>query len=197
MPTNPSNKVKYNLKNVHWAKVTLSDTMAPTFGTIHPWPGAVSMALDAEGDPTVFWADGIQYFVLGNNNGYSGDFESAMIPDDFRSEILGDVKDNKDVLLEDADAQSVHFALLFEFDGDVKKIRHVLYNCVATRPSIESQTKEEEVEVQTETVEITAAPVYISAIEKYIVKAKTGDSTDTTTYEGWYESVYTPSGLPA
>ena len=76
----------------------------------------------------------------------------------------------------------------FEFDGDVKKIRHVLYNCSAARPNIESATNEEEIEVQTEKLAITATP-----LANGYVKARTGDSTTDTVYTGWYTSVYMPT----
>ena len=73
----------------------------------------------------------------------------------------------------------------------MKKIRHVLYNCFAARPNIESATNEEEIEVQTETLAITAAP-----LANGYVKARTGDSTTDTVYTGWYTAVYLPEVTP-
>ena len=121
-----SNKVKYNLKNVHAAKLTESVVDGVTsfsYDTPKAIPGAVSISLDAEGDSSPFYADGIVYFRTSSNNGYSGDLEMALIPEWFRTEILREKLDNKGVLLEKSDvSETEKFALLFEFDGDVKAI---------------------------------------------------------------------------
>ena len=185
MPNARKNKVRFNLKNVHYAPLTGFTEGVPTYDTPIAIPGAVSLSLDVNGEPENFYADGGVYYVINNNMGYDGDLELAMIPEDFRKYALGETADAKDVLFEKSDTTFAPFALLFEFDGDVKHIRHVLYNCTASRPNIEGKTIEENKEVQTETVTIAAVP-----LPDGTVKAKTGDDTDDTIYNGWYGSVY-------
>ena len=185
------NKVKYNLKNVHAAKLTESvvdGAVKYTYAAPQAIPGAVSISLDAEGDSSPFYADGIVYFRSVANNGYSGELEIALIPEWFRTDILQETLDSNGVLVEKSDqAESVKFALLFEFDGDVRAIRHVMYNCTASRPSIESETKEDTIEPGTEKLSLTADPR-----EDGLVKSRTGDTTSAETYQNWYKSVYTP-----
>lgn len=183
-----NNKVKYNLKNAHYAMLQTSEEGVVSFGTPVALPGAVSISLDANGEPENFYADGTAYYVINNNMGYDGDLELAMIPEDFRVSALNETLDDNKVLIEDANSELNRFALLFEFDGDVKHIRHVLYNCSASRPGIEGKTNEESREVQTETLTIKATP-----LPSGVVKAKIGNETDSTVYADWYKAVYMPT----
>ena len=185
---NKKNKVKVNICKVHYAPITVAEEGSVTFGTPVAMPGAVSISMDPTGEPESFYADGIEYYVINNNQGYDGDLELAMIPENFRTEILKEEADSNNVLVENANSETGSFALLFEFDGDIRKIRHVLYNCSASRPTIESKTNEEDKEVQTETLTIKARPM----ADGY-VKAKTGDSTTESVYNIWYKSVYLPT----
>ena len=185
---NKKNKVKFNICNVHYAPITVAEEGTVTFGTPVPMPGAVSISMDPTGEPESFYADGIEYYVINNNQGYDGDLELAMIPESFRTDILKEEADANKVLVENANSETGSFALLFEFDGDVKKIRHVLYKCAASRPSIESQTNEDEIEVQTETLSLKATP-----LANGFVKAKTGDDTTDAVYQDWYKAVYMTS----
>ena len=96
--------------------------------------------------------------------------------------------DTNGVLIENASITELEkFALLFEFDGDVRSIRHVLYNCTSSRPSIESETKEDTIEPGKEKLTLTADPR-----EDGLVKSRTGDETDAETYKNWYQQVYVP-----
>ena len=90
-----NNKVKFGLKNCHYAKATLDpDTNAVTFGTPVAIPGAVNLSLDPEGDTEPFYADDMVYYTTVANNGYSGDLEIALIPESFRKDILKETEWN-------------------------------------------------------------------------------------------------------
>ena len=186
-----ANKVKYGLKNVYYSVATIDDsTHAATYATPVAFPGAVSMSLDAQGELTPFRADNIDYWVGNSNNGYQGDLEMALITDSFKKDILGQVVDANGMLVELKDVEAVHFALMFQFEGDDAATRHILYNCTATRPAAAGQTTEETIEPQTETVQITASSIYNSSYGEEIVKAscKRGD----TDYDNFFSAVVQP-----
>lgn len=187
-------KIKYGLRNVHYAIATIASDGTATYGTPVPVPGAVNLNADAQGSMDPFYADDIVYYTGISNQGYEGDLEMALLPDAFRKAVLGELEDSNGVLLEDMDASVVHFALLFEFANDDRKTRHVLYNCTATRPSVSGSTKNESIEPQTETVTIKATSIYVAALTKDLVKASV-PSTVATQYNGWFTAVYQPTAL--
>lgn len=179
------NKIKYGLKNTHYAVITETDG-AITYGTPVAIPGAVNLTLSASGDQVQFYADDTTYYEDYTNNGYEGTLELALIPDDFKVAILGFTLDTNGAVIENSDAKSKKFALIYEFDGDAKKTRHVNYYVSASRPSIEGSTKTNTKEPKTETLNITARP----APDTLNVHAKL--EQDKTGYDTFFETVYEP-----
>lgn len=179
-----ANKVKFNIQNVHYAVL---DDAQGTYGTPVHIPGAVSLTTDPTGDDSIFWADGVKYYVAYNNTGYEGDFEVALLPDSFRIDVLGDVLDSKNVLVEKADAPTVKFALGFQIDGDKESTFFWYYNCAASRPSSEANTTEESKDPETDTLNWTCAPGADG-----IVRVKTTAETAAADTSAWFEAVYIP-----
>ena len=179
-----ANKVKYGLKNVYYSIITLANNI-PSYGTPVHIPGAVNLTLSPVGEKVRFAADDMEdYFAENVNNGYDGSLEMALIPDSFRTDILGDTIDTNGAIVENANATVKRFALMFEFDGDAKKTRHVLYNVLANRPNIEGTTRSNTKEPKSETLEIEARPAADTSDVR--AKVKQGD----TGYATFFTAVY-------
>lgn len=186
----PANKVRFGLKNVHYA--VLTETVDPqtgettnSYGTVMAWPGAVSMNLEPQGEINNEYADDGVYYTLASNSGYQGDFEYETMPEDFRENVLGETKDNKGVFVEESGKATVYFALLFEVNGDAHKTKKLFYKCSATRESVENSTTEDSIKMTHGTITITAV-----ARSDQKVSASTGSTTDATVDAAWYSSVY-------
>ena len=178
-----SNKIKFGLKNVHYALMDeTGDTV--TYDTPKPIKGAVNLTLDPAGESVQFYADDMPYYEENTNDGYTGSLEMALIPDEFRIDVLGDVEDANGALIENSNAKVKKFALLFEFDGDAARTRHVLYNVLASRPNVSGTTKTSTKEPQTETLNITARP----APDTGDVKAKVPQGS--AAYDTFFSAVY-------
>lgn len=184
-----ANKIKYGLRNVFYAKVVSTDasTGAITYATTPvAIPGAVNLAMDASGEQTPFYADDVVYWMGDSNNGYSGTLEIALVPDSFRTDVLGERIDPSGVYYETADSALSEFALLFEFQGDESATRHCMFRCSASRPAVNGATKEASISPQTETLNITA----MARINDQLVKARC-PKTATTAYNAWFSAVPT------
>ncbi|MEN6391083.1 MAG: major tail protein [Syntrophomonas sp.] len=179
-----ANKVKYGLKNVYYSVITLANNV-PSYATPVNIPGAVNLALSPVGEKVKFPADDIEdYFAENINNGYDGSLEMALIPDSFRSDVLGDTVDTNGAVIENANSTVKRFALMFEFDGDAKKTRHVLYNVLANRPGIEGKTRTSTKEPNSDKLDIEARP----ALDTSDVKAKVEQGG--TGYDTFFSAVY-------
>ena len=179
-----ADKVKFNIKNVHYA--VLTPGAEPQWGTPVAIPGAVSFSLEPQGDVSPFYADGIVYYQSVANNGYSGDLEMADYPASFLKDVFGITEGaTSKVLTENAKVEPKPFALLFEEEGDSTGTKYVLYNCSGTRPKRSFATQTDSKEPSTQTVTVTSIPLSDGK-----VMAMTGTDTPTATLTAWYTTVF-------
>lgn len=186
------NKINYGLSKCYYAVATIDAEGAATYSTPVALPGAINLALSQEGSVTPNYGDNIVWYETVANNGYSGSLELYNIPKSFDKDIFGNHVDVNGNYTEIADAEPVHFALLFQFEGDAHQTQHVLYNCIAQRPDVASSTKEEAISAATKTINVTARTIFDSTTGKNIVKMKSSDATPTSVSSAWFTSVQMP-----
>ena len=180
-------KVKFGLRNVHYSKITVNASGEYSYAEPVRIPGAVNLSASASGDSNDFFADDSVYFNDTANQGYEGDLEVALVPESFLTDILGETKDSNGALIENADAKSSAFALLFEVQGDEKGRRICFYNCTATRPNQDASTTETSKTPSTQTLTLKMMP-RLSDKKVKVVLPLTDDNT--VVYNDFFSSVY-------
>lgn len=186
-------KVKFGIKNVHIFPIkSESAEGVPTFDEGFAVPGAVSLSLDKDGDTKPFYADNIKYYVTVSNNGYEGDLEIAVIPDEFRIKILKYTKNNDGVLIENSTKEPTPFAMTYEEEGDQTGTKFCLYKGTATRPSLSHSTTQESKEPTTQKLNMSFSP-----LKDGKVLAMTTEDTKQTVINNWHNAPYWDEDIPS
>lgn len=184
---NQKNKIEYGLKNVFFATFSVSDGVV-TYAAPVAHPGAVTMTLKPDGQKTEFYADNGIYFEKSTNNGYTGSLEFAKLTDWFKQNVLGEIKDENGVYIEDSNAAISPVAMLYQVEGDINEALHVFYNVVPDRPGIAAGTNTEKIDPKTNTFDVAMRP----ASDTGYVKARTSDDTTAAIKDAWFDAVYLP-----
>ena len=181
------NKIKYGLSNVHYCTATFDGEKTVTYGPVKAVKGAVNLSISPVGEINEFYADDVIYYESETNEGYEGELEFASMPEDFEKDALNIAESQTDkVLVETSSTEKKYYALFFEFKGDVKAVRHVLYYCSASRYDVKGKTKGKSIEPNTDTIKFKAFPHPVSGN----IKAKTGSTTTSEAYDAWYSKVW-------
>lgn len=182
-----ANKVKFGLRNVYYSVISTNAQGEITYGTPVAIPGAVNLSLDIVGDKEDFYADDTIYYSSTANQGYEGDLEIALIPDSFKTDVLGMTADTNGALIETADDVIKSIALGFEVQGDSMPRRTWMYNCQVSRPADESGTIEASKTPNTETLSISCMPRLTDRAVKCVM-TKTAENA--TQFESFFSAVY-------
>ena len=183
------NKVVYGLKNVHYSKMSIDETGKVIYAKPVAIKGAVEISLESKAELVSFEADNEVYYSAPGTSSYEGTLTLAKVPDAFLVDVLGEVLDATDGVQTEIDgAKTSNFALMFQFEGDNSGVRHLFYNCSASRPSVASKTGKE---IGTTELAFTASAKPAETVnDKAVVKTKTTANTTTAIYNSWFSAVY-------
>lgn len=193
-------RIRYGIKNAHIAFVSADSEAGakPTYDTPTAVTGAKSFSAEPVSENFTEYADDIEWFAEDINNGYTItlELEDTADADAFLAEALGQtVDETSGMTSENSNDVAKTFALMGEFTlkggktADAKGKRFCFYNCKASRPTINGETKQgTTLTAATNSVTITALPREFDGE----VKA-TAVSTDSA-YNSWFTKVPEKSG---
>lgn len=105
------------------------------------------------------------------------------LPDSFLKDVLGYVKDNDGILIE-GEHTSAHFYLLYETQGLTEPTRHILMDCVCSKPSFDVSTMSSNANIDTRSLEIVMNPVIDNQTVVYRKSVKRSENS--TAFDNWF-----------
>ena len=150
-----ANKVLFGVSNLHIGEYNVSTTGVVSLGTPYALPGTVNISMEPQSEESKFYADNVTYWSSYSDNGYSGEIENALFPDDFKTRFM-----NYQALANGGIAQikgkknkAVYMA--FQTEGDDKARRGIFYNVSLGQITREYSTTEDSIEPATATLPFT------------------------------------------
>lgn len=150
-----NNKVRFGLSNVHFGTYEVAANGTVTLGTPYAQKGAVNLTLDPESEENVFYADNQRYYVDTQDNGFSGELETAKFDDEFKTQFMNYAAMTGGGVGQFKNRSNKKVYMIFEVAGDVQARRTILYNVTLGQISTEQGTTEDATEPSTETLPIT------------------------------------------
>jgi len=181
------NLVNWGLVASAWAKITVDADGNDVYGTPTKFKGARSITWTPAGDQVKVYADGTTVYTGKTNDGYTGTMEFTNIEEEFAKYALGELVDANGIQYEPQEADVNRFALLWEWEGDVNRARHCMFNCTANRPDLSATTKGDggSKSAQYQTINLVAIPRQ----NDEVVKIRTRSNTASAIYNGWFNSI--------
>ena len=107
------------------------------------------------------------------------------LPDSFLTDVLGYIKGADNVLIE-GDRKIVHFSLLYETQGLIEPTRHILLDCVCSKPDFDVTTMSNNIGIDARTLSITCDPHIDSTTKKAYYHKSVKRSENSTLYDNWF-----------
>lgn len=185
-------KIMFGIKNVHVAKLLNETEM--TFDTPKPLKGAVSLSVDIKQNTKTFYADDEEYVTITTVDEISGDLEVYYITDEMQMYLFDLFKSQNGLMVETDKIVNSKFALLGEYETDVKKRRFCYYLVTFTRPNFEIKTKEGGINPNTQKISLKVERFSTDVSEEGKVFKTRVAQADGEVWTNWFKKVTLPTG---
>lgn len=147
------NAIQYGLEDVGYS--VLNDD--GTYGPIKSLDFPINLTLDHNSSIVDFFANDEKVASIETDEGFSGSLEAMYFPDEFKIDVLSQVRDDDGAILEGGGEKSKYFALHFMFLGDAHAKKCWACKVKATPPKgAHTTTEGSSINADHETIDISA-----------------------------------------